>query len=139
MVFSKYNKGRPFLSITQHVTPAKGENTSIKNWGKKGKKILQETVSIIMTVKNKHLLEATVIIDILQRRIIKSRFEEPNEEVVTHYLSQYKKEIAEGIQVWMNQQYSNKEEAEEFMKKLDDEINWMDKPITIESEDNDKE
>ena len=47
MSFSKYDKGRPFLVITQHTTPAKGENTSVKDWGKTGKKNLQEMVIIV--------------------------------------------------------------------------------------------
>ena len=74
MAFSKYDKDRPFLVITQHITPAEGENTSIKDWGKKGKKNLQEMVAIEDEIKRKHLESATVIIDILQRRIVKSRY-----------------------------------------------------------------
>ena len=122
MAFSKYDKGRPFLLITQHITPAKGENTSAKNWGKTGKKNLQEMVSVVDRVKDKHLIEATVIVDVLQRRIVKSRFEESNEEVVKHYLTQYKSQVAEGIQVWMKDQYDTEEEAKTFMDELENEI-----------------
>lgn len=127
MAFSKYDKGRPFLLITQHLTPAEGENTSTKDWGKLGKKNLQEMVSIIDRVKDKHLEEATIIIDILQRRVVKSRFSESNEEVIKHYLTQYKDQVAEGIQIWMGGQYSNEEEAKTFMDDLEDEISGLDK------------
>jgi len=126
MSFSKYNKERPFLVITQHYTPADGEKTSTKDWGKTGKKNLQEMVSIVDTVKNKHLNEATVIIDILQRRVVKSRFSEPNEEVITHYLTQYKNQVAEGIQIWMKNQYKDKESSETFINDLENEISNLD-------------
>lgn len=125
MTFSKYNKDRPFLVITQHITPAKGENTSVKNWGKTGKKNLQEMVMIVDNVKDKHLTEATVIIDVLQRKVVKSRFDEDNEEVLSHYLKQYKSQIAEGIQIWMGGQYHDEESAEQFKLDLSEEIDKM--------------
>jgi len=131
MVFSKYDKGRPFLVVTQNSRPAEGENTSTKNWGKTGKKVIQEMVSIVDTVKDKHLFEAAVIVDVLQRRIVKSRFSDDNSATLTHYLTQYKKEIAEGIQVWMSRQYENQDEAQAFMDNLDSEIVKMDVPTDI--------
>lgn len=142
MGFSRYDKGRPFLVITQHITPAEGENTSVKNWGKIGKKNLQEMVSIEDEIKSKHLTSATVIIDIFQRRIVKSRYSEENEEVVKHYLTQYKSQVAEGIQIWMGGQYSNKEEAKTFMDELDSEIknlqNLDDIKINVDTSNNDE-
>lgn len=125
MGFSRYDKDRPFLVITQHTTPAKGENTSLKDWGKTGKKILQEMVMIVDEVKNKHLVEATIIIDILQRRMVKSRFTEDDSEVLSHYLSQYKKQVAEGIQIWMGGKYADEESMQEFVHDLTDEIDRL--------------
>ena len=125
MVFSKYDKGRPFLVITQHITPAQGENTSLSDWGKTGKKNLQEMVSIEDSIKPRHLTGATVIIDILKRRVVKSRYSEDNETVLKHYLTQYKEQIAEGINIWMKGQYHDKESAEKFMNDLTEEIDNM--------------
>lgn len=125
MGFSRYDKDRPFLVITQHTTPAKGENTSLKNWGKTGKKVLQEMVMIVDEVKNKHLVEATIIIDILQRRMVKSRFTEDDSEVLSHYLSQYKNQVAEGIQLWMGGKYEDAESTQEFVHDLTEEIDRL--------------
>lgn len=122
MGFSRYNKDRPFLVITQHMSPAKGEDTSIKDWGKTGKKNLQEMVEIVDTVKDKHMTQATVIIDVLQRKVVKSRYPEENEEVLTHYLTQYKSQVAEGIQIWMGGQYHDEESAQKFAVDLSEEI-----------------
>ena len=142
MAFSKYDKDRPFLVITQHITPAEGENTSIKDWGKKGKKNLQEMVAIEDEIKRKHLESATVIIDILQRRIVKSRYSEDNEEVIKHYLTQYKNQVAEGIQIWMGGQYSNEEEAKTFMNSLENEIESLaelnDIKLNVDTTNNDE-
>ena len=130
MGFSKYNKDRPFLVITQHLVPSAGENTSIKNWGKTGHKDRQEMVSIVDSITNKHLTTAAVIIDILRRKIVKSRYPEADEEVLKHFLTKYKSQIAEGIDIWMKGQYDDKESAEQFVEKLgidiDEEIEKLD-------------
>ena len=143
MAFSKYNKGRPFLVITQHLTPVKGENTSLKDWGKTGKKNLQEMVSIVDSVQTKHLTSATVIIDILKRQVVKSRYPDSDEEVMKHYLSQYKSQVAEGIQIWMSGQYTDEEGAKKFMSSITEEIDALEDldnvKIDVNPELNDEE
>ena len=122
MALSQYNKGRPFLIITQHLTPMKGENTSLKGWGKTGKKNLQEIVTISETIKNSHMVQATVIIDIVKRKVVKSRYPDTHEEVISHYLEQYKKHVAEGIQVWMAGRSYDEESAKKFMLDMTEEL-----------------
>lgn len=143
MAFSKYNKDRPFLVITQHTTPAQGENTSLKDWGKTGKKNLQEMVSIVDSIKDSHIVQATVIIDILKRKVVKSRYPDADEEVLKHYLTQYKSQVAEGIQLWMSGQYKDKEGAEKLMNSLTDEIDTLEAldnvKINVSPELNDEE
>ncbi len=119
MGFSKYNRGRPFLIITRHFSPSDGENTSVKDWGKTGKKTLQEYITIDNRVRDQHLVNATVIIDILQRRVVKSRFAESDDVVIKHYLTQYKDDIAKAIQTWID---AHKDDMEDFIKTLEEEM-----------------
>lgn len=123
MAFSKYNKDRPFLIVTRHFLPSDGENTSIKDWGKTGKKTLQEYITIDNSIKNRYLIDATVIIDILQRKLVKSRFSEEDDVVIKHYLEQYKDNIAKGIQQWMDY---NRDKMEDFVSTLEEEMDNMD-------------
>jgi len=132
MAFSKYNKDRPFLVITQVTTPAEGENTSEKNWKEK----LQEMVLIVDKVKDKHMRDATIIIDILQRKIVKSRFDEDDADVITHYLTQYKSQVAEGIQIWMANMSSDEKAASGFIEDLSEEMEkYNDIPIDVKIDD----
>lgn len=129
MVFSKYNKDRPFLIAERFLSPSKEK-------GKNREMITQEQVSIETCVKNKHIESATVIIDVLQRKLVKSRFDEDEETVVKHYLSHYKDKVAEGIQIWMNSSLKNKETMKQFAKTLEEELDKTVIDIDIEDTEN---
>ncbi len=124
MAFSKYNKDRPFLVINRSSKPAEGENTSAKNWGTEGKMVIDEEVLIVDRVTNKHMVQAAVIVDILQRKMVKNRFvsEASNEEVLKHYLTSYKEHITDGIQTWMRGKSSSPEEAQVLIDELQSEL-----------------
>lgn len=101
MKFSKYNKGRPFLVVThKHVVP-KGTPSHTKNFKESNMWQLGENITIEDSIKPRHLAEASVIVDILKAELIKSRHQEPNDDVLKHYTTKYKKEITEGISIWM--------------------------------------
>ncbi len=143
MALSKYHRDRPFLIINRSASPSDGEKTETKDWGKSAKWKVEELVSIVDRITNKHMVEATIIVDILKRELIKSRFvEEDPKKVLSHYLKTYKDHISEGISIWMRQKTSNLGEAEIFIHDLEEEIGEMERlhqiPVEIKSEDDDK-
>lgn len=134
MAFSKYNRGRPFLVINRHATPSDGEHTSVKNWGKIGKWKVEEEIIIVDRVTDKHIIQATVIIDILKREVVKNRYESKtdNNTVIKHYLSTYKDEVADGIEAWMKQKSGSKEDTKKLIDNLQEELD----KITIDVVEN---
>jgi hypothetical protein len=136
MGFSQYNKGRPFLVVTRISSPAEGEKTSKKDWGKDGKWEHSEMITIEDSIKNKHMCEATVIVDILKRKLVKSRFADAEDkEVVDYYLNTYKQHVAEGVAIWMQGNYEDKDAAKKFLNDIEDELkNIPDTPINVVSE-----
>lgn len=140
MALSKYHRDRPFLIITRHASPSDGEKTESKDWLKESRWKVEEMVSIVDRVTNKHLSEATIIVDILKRSLVKNRFtEEEPSEVLSHYLKTYKNHISEGISIWMRNKTTNLGDAEIFIHDLEDEIGEMERlhqiPVSIKNED----
>ncbi len=124
MAFSKYDKDRPFLLVTRYATPPEGSKTEKKEWYKEAGWQVQEQVSIVDKVENKHLSTCTIILDILRRRLVKNRFasEADDDEVIKHYLQVYKHEIAEGIQLWMHGHSEQAKESEKLIQDIEDEL-----------------
>lgn len=124
MAFSKYNKDRPFLLITRYATPPEGARTEKKEWFKETGWQVQEEVSIVDKIKDKHILNCTIILDIFKRTLIKNRFgaEASDEEVIKHYLQVYKNEVAEGIQLWMGGHSEEAKESERLIQDIEDEL-----------------
>lgn len=124
MAFSKYLRERPFLVVKHHMIPAAGQQTNQKNFRENGKWNINESIVVVDRVTNKHLLESSVIVDILKRELVKNRFVEKDsdKEVIAHYMKQYNDEIADGIRVWMGKRTSDKKEAEKLVKDLEDEL-----------------
>lgn len=130
MAFSRYNKDRPFLLITRHASPPAGVKTEQKNWHKESGWQIQESISIVDKVEDKHLLECTVILDIFKRSLVKNRFEEQGEEeVIKHYLKEYNGEIAEGIELWTRGHTEEREDAEALIKDIEDELHQIEVEI----------
>lgn len=127
MAFSKYNRDRPFLIVHRSRHPSEGQRTEQKNWAKVAKWKTDEHVSIVDSIKTKHLYEAFVIIDILKRSIVKVRDSSTDQKtVVSEYLSKYKDYIADGIDVWTkNKIANNKDFAAELSNDLQEEIDKL--------------
>jgi len=122
MVFSKYNKDRPFLLITRRATPPIGARTENKGWSAESGWHVEEEISIVDKVEDKHIANCTVILDILRRRLVKNQFaqEAPEDEVIKHYLKVYKSEITEGIRLWTAGHTEEVEESAEEQKLIQD-------------------
>lgn len=96
-------RNRPFLIVRTLERPAKGVKTERKHWAaERSNHAIFEMPSVADRVNHKAMQEATVIIDVMQAKIVKSRFDlETDETVVNHYMTKYKAEIAEAMEVWM--------------------------------------
>lgn len=135
MAFSKYNRNRPFLLITHHASPANGQKTESANWKNDGKWDINEEISIVDRVNDRHITSCSVIVDILNRKLVKNRFSESHseEEVVKHYLTRYNKEVVEGIEIWTkNRIGGDKEKAKQLIENIEEELNNIE--IDIEDE-----
>lgn len=97
-------RNRPFLVINTIQRPAAGVNTSKKGWGDtQGAWTIFEVPAVIDRVSNKHMREATVIIDVMATNCVKNRFDTVTEdEVVAHYLTKYKPQVAEAMDLWLS-------------------------------------
>lgn len=119
MAFSKYNKDRPFLLITRLRNPSDGERTNSKNWSETGKWKVQEYVEMVDRVSNRHMRDVTVIIDVLQRKLIKSSIQDgtSTEVIVRNYLNQYNQQVVDGLSAWIEKK--QKERIPESIKMVD--------------------
>jgi hypothetical protein len=99
----RYNRYRPFLVVSMTGVPQRGAKTSEKGWSEKANawNVLESPV-IVDRVSNKMMTEASVIIDILNTKVVKNRYGN-DEEVVKYYLGKYSAEISESIRIWSKQ------------------------------------
>lgn len=63
-----------YLSVLHSLHPSPEHNTSIKDWGKKGKKKINEYIDFSQKITNKNLIEATYIFDIAEKKMVKNRY-----------------------------------------------------------------
>src|SRR5690554_1983133 len=87
MGHNRYTRNRPFLIITALKS---GSNE-------------YEQYEVVDSLKSRHWREATLIIDIFGKDVLKNRFSElSDQEILDSCFKKYNKEIAQGIQVWAN-------------------------------------
>jgi hypothetical protein len=111
-------RNRPFLIVNTFTRPAEGVDTSKKGWNRvTGNWDVYESVMIVDRVNDKHMRDASVIIDIMQSRVITSRFTDKSDDAtVEHYLGKYMDECKKGLDVWLSKQ-ANDFIAKEKAKK----------------------
>lgn len=100
-----YNKNylskRPFLVITTRFLPGPQAKTAMKNWSEKSGWNVAEEVVIVDRVKNKHTTYATLILDVLENKIVKNGFKDADpQEVKTYYLNKYKNQLQQALTIW---------------------------------------
>lgn len=100
MDFSKL-KNKPFMLIKMIYQPAPDQKTSKKNWGKTAKWQIKEQVFFVDRLNSNHIVENTIIIDLLSAVVLKNRLENlSNGEVYAHFVNKYKKDVLKAIDVW---------------------------------------
>jgi len=101
-----YNKNylskRPFMVITCKFRPGQGAQTQIAGWAERSGWNVVEEIAIVDRVSNKHMTYGTLIIDVLEAKVVKNGFQNTSkDEAMQHYMTKYKKELTEAIGVWM--------------------------------------
>ena len=105
-----------YFIVKHYILPASDARTESKNYGKEGKKLVDERVSFTPRLSDRDLAEATYIINLDDKTVVKSRFRhhEENEvkdtDAIRHYLKEYKEEITRENK---NYDFNIKEENEE--------------------------
>jgi hypothetical protein len=102
-----YNKNylakRPFLIITNHFKPARGAQTQQKGWADKSGWEVHEEVVVVDRVTTRHQNYATAIIDVMEAKVIKNGFAESSrDEILQHFMTKYKAQLTEAIDIWMS-------------------------------------
>ena len=97
-----YLRGRPFLVINVIHSAAKGTRTERKGWHLTAENWQSnDAPSIVDRVSKKILENATVIIDLVNNKLIKNRYQDnSSEEILKHFTDKYPNEIAQVIAHW---------------------------------------
>lgn len=119
-----YLRNRPFLIVTQFTIPSETARTEKRGWAnKKEAVVVQESIEIVDSIQNKHMVGPALILDILKQKTIKNLVSPENDsEVIQHYLNKYKREIAEGVQLWMHKLSKNPEEAKQIVEDIEKDV-----------------
>ncbi len=101
----KHLSKRPFLIINTRFLPGPKAATQVKNWAAdSGWNVLEEVV-IVDRINNRHQTYATLILDVLEDKVIKNGFHQStDEDAKKHYLEKYKDKLEQAIEVWATNQ-----------------------------------
>jgi hypothetical protein len=73
----------------------------MKDWSASSGWNVAEEVVIVDRVKNKHMTYATLILDVLEDKIVKNGFRDANpQEVRTYYMNKYKNQLQQALTIW---------------------------------------
>jgi FKBP-type peptidyl-prolyl cis-trans isomerase (trigger factor) len=114
MYNKKYLSKRPFMVVMNSYRPAKGAQTSVPGWAdlNGGQWNVFESIQFVDRVRDKDIARAAIIIDVLEAKIVKNMFRETtHDDLLKHYLSKYKKETTEALEIWMEQKAQERVKA----------------------------
>jgi len=97
-----YLSHRPFLIIDLIHKPSASARTHIKGWMDRPNAVeSHENPYLVDRVAARHLRQATVIIDLMNKKMVKNRFKDtPAQEVYDHYTRKYGGHIAQALSIW---------------------------------------
>ena len=96
-----YLRNRPFLCVSFSYVPSSKANTKVTGWqSQPGAMTVLNKVSIVDRVNSKLENASSIIIDIIDSKIVKNTSRAPDEEVMEKYLSEYSKEVVDALGVW---------------------------------------
>lgn len=100
-MYLKNFKNRPFLAVKYFIRPGEGQKTEMKNFKEHAVWDVMEIPNIHFSLSNKILIESHVIIDIVNNKVLKNRFdEESNEDVLSHFFAKYEDDIIRTVARW---------------------------------------
>jgi hypothetical protein len=102
----RYLRNRPFLVITQTGRAARHVKTEVPGWAvEQNNWAVTERPVIVDRISDKMMTEASIIIDLLNTKLVKNRFAETghDEKVMEYYLGKYSTEVTQGMQIWTSQ------------------------------------
>jgi hypothetical protein len=114
MYNKKYLSKRPFMMVFNTYRPAKGVNTTKAGWADMNDESWSvfENVNFVDRVKEKDLVRAVVIIDVLEATVVKNSFKDVKaDNVMKHYLTKYRAETTEAVGLWMEKEAQERARA----------------------------
>ncbi len=124
---NRYLRNRPFLIINFTSRVAHEVNTRVKGWADEPTNFQHfEHMSIVDRVNKKEML-ASIVIDIINGKVIKNSSRYPTETVMSHFVEKYAKKIQNALQVWAqneiikNMKDIQKEKVLEEIKQVENE------------------
>jgi homoserine dehydrogenase len=102
----KYLSKRPFMLVFNTYRPAKGANTTVSGWAdaQGGQWSVYESISFVDRVRDKDMIKAVAVIDIMEATVVKNGFPDIKaDELMKHYLSKYRNETTEAVGAWIEQ------------------------------------
>jgi len=120
MYNKKYLSKRPFMLVYNSYRPAHGANTAKPGWAdlNGGQWSVYESINFVDRVKEKDLVRAVVVIDVLEATVVKNGFPDVKaDDLMKHYLQKYRKETTEAVGIWVEQQAQ--ERARQGLPALD--------------------
>lgn len=123
-----YLRDRPFLVASFSRRPKKDANTRIKGWqNDKNNMETFEHVSIVDRINNKEL-QASVIIDIVESKMIKNTTGSTDDSINEHFIGKYADKIKHALSIWAQQQVVKR------LKEAQDGIAILDTPVDESAE-----
>ena len=106
VVQDRYLRNRPFLVVKTLHRPSSRTNTEVAGWTYDNSNWTSfEQPSVVDRVNTSLLTDATVIIDIINGKVVKSMYTgKTDKEVMNHFFSQYKDIVSESINLWIQKQ-----------------------------------
>lgn len=101
----KHLRNRPFLMVSIAGRPKQGINTAVKGWSDHPSNWESFEKPIVTDrVNSKHLLDYSIIIDVINSKAVKNSFSanSTDEDVVNHYLNRYRDIVTEAMDIWLN-------------------------------------
>ena len=99
---TKELRSRPHMIIKHLSRPAAHARTEIKGWKELDESYLklEEIVSFSTKVHYKDIVESTIVIDILNKKVVKNRYGLDDFKIMEHYSSKYEKDMVKALNLW---------------------------------------
>lgn len=109
MYNKNYQAQRPFLIVNVSYRPKLGTRTEKSGWMDREGMETFESIEITDRVATKHLKRSTVIIDVLEAKVVLNNLTNATrDEALQHFMTKYKTQVTEAIGVWMEQEAQKK-------------------------------